>query len=72
VEQSGLRYLNLASPFDHDYDLSDRGKLYCSELIRAAYLDAGSEDVFHYIRLGGKDLVDIGSFFDAGSWSFRP
>lgn len=72
VEQSGLRYLNLGSPFDHDYDLRDSGKLYCSELIRAAYLDAGSEDVFHYIRLGGKDLVDIGSFFDPRLWEFGP
>lgn len=65
---SARTYLARACPFDHDYDLHDTDRLYCSELIRAVYLEAGAPDVFRYIRLAGKDLVDLASFFDNQYW----
>ena len=61
-------YLAQQSPFDHDYDLNDSEKLYCTELVRAVYLDAGAQDVFRLIHLAGKDLVDIAGFFDEQYW----
>ena len=65
-------YLKQESAFDHDFDLSERKRLYCSELIRAVYLDAGAEDVFIYKTLAGKKLVDLSSFFDALYWREYP
>lgn len=61
-------YLNQKSAFDHDFDLSERKRLYCSELIRAVYLDAGAEDVFIYKMIAGKKLVDLSSFFESLYW----
>lgn len=68
IVQAARFYLAARTPFDHDYDLSDRTELYCSELVRAAYLDAGAPDVFSYLHLAGKDLVDFASFFDQQHW----
>ncbi|MCB5262609.1 MAG: hypothetical protein LHW64_04390 [Candidatus Cloacimonetes bacterium] len=61
-------YLNQHSAFDHDFDLDTRDRLYCSELIRAVYLDAGAEDVFIYKNIAGKELVDLCSFFESRYW----
>lgn len=61
-------YLKQGSAFDHDFDLETRNRLYCSELIRAVYLDAGAEDVFIYKNIAGKKLVDLGSFFGSPYW----
>lgn len=61
-------YLNQRSAFDHDFDLKTRNRLYCSELIRAVYLDAGAGDVFIYKNIAGKELVDLGSFFSSQHW----
>lgn len=61
-------YLKQQSAFDHDFDLETRNRLYCSELIRAVYLDAGAGDVFIYKNIAGKKLVDLGSFFENRYW----
>ena len=61
-------YLSQKSAFDHDFNLDDRSRLYCSELIRAVYLDAGAEDVFIYKLIAGKKLVDLSSFFENRYW----
>lgn len=61
-------YLKQQSAFDHDFDLSTRNRLYCSELIWAVYGDAGAGDVFTYKKIAGKKLVDLGSFFESRYW----
>lgn len=38
---TALRLLKRGVPFDHDYDLSDTTRLYCTELVEYAYLTAG-------------------------------
>ncbi len=68
LRHGAWHYLKQNAPFDHDFDLETRNRLYCSELIRAVYLDAGAEDVFVYKTIGGKKLVDLGSFFESQYW----
>ena len=65
-------YLAQKAAFDHEFDLEDRSRLYCSELVRAVYLDAGVEDVFKYKKVAGKALVDMGSFFEDELWQRFP
>ncbi|MFI3277322.1 MAG: YiiX/YebB-like N1pC/P60 family cysteine hydrolase [Rikenellaceae bacterium] len=36
-----LKHLECNTPFDHDYDLSDDSKLYCSELAWRSYMQIG-------------------------------
>lgn len=69
IVQASRYYLAQKLSFDHDYELEDRQRLYCSELVRAVYLDAGAADVFSYLHLAGRDLVDFASFFDEQHWS---
>ena len=54
-------YLSQRSAFDHDFDLSNSDRLYCSELIRSVYLDAGAEDVFICNWSAVKMLMDLGT-----------
>ncbi len=35
------KHLELSTPFDHKYDLTDDSKLYCSELVWRSYLEVG-------------------------------
>lgn len=58
-------YRDRALGFDHMFDLDEMERLYCSELVRAAYLGAGAPDLFVYTRVAGKELIDMASFFDA-------
>ncbi|MBO5820683.1 MAG: hypothetical protein J6R02_03740 [Alistipes sp.] len=39
--ETALRLYERGVPFDHDYDLSDTTRLYCTELVEYAYLTAG-------------------------------
>lgn len=71
ITQEAWNYLILKVAFDHEFNLSDSSKLYCSELVRAVYLDAGSEDIFIYKNLAGKKLIDLTSFFDENYWSYQ-
>lgn len=71
ITQQAWNYLILKAAFDHEFNLSDSSKLYCSELVRAVYLDAGSEDIFIYKKLAGKKLIDLTSFFDENYWSYQ-
>jgi hypothetical protein len=68
LAQRARYYLNQGAAFDHEFDLEDSSRLYCSELIRAVYLDSGAEDVFSYSRVAGKNLVDLSSFFQEAYW----
>lgn len=63
-------YLAQKTPFDHDFDLSDSNRLYCTEFVRSVYLDSGAEDVFTYRNVAGKLLVDLSSFFEEAYWKF--
>lgn len=64
------KYLFKHPEFDHDFNLHDRDKLYCSELVRAVYLDAGIEDIFTYKTIAGNQVVDFSSFFDNNYWTY--
>jgi hypothetical protein len=68
IVQTAELFLMQQLAFDHDFDLDDPSKMYCSELVRAVYLDAGSRDVFAYKNVAGKALVDLGGFFDESYW----
>lgn len=57
-------YLKRQAAFDHDFDLKEDNRLYCSELVRSAYLYAGMPDLFSYRSLAGKKIIDMRSFFD--------
>ena len=60
----GRKMLERGAPFDIDFNLEDDSKIYCSELVRNAYLDSGSPDFFQYTRTGGKKFISLKSFFD--------
>jgi len=70
ISQLAWKYLKLKPEFDHDFNLNERNKLYCSELVRAVYLDAGAEDIFIYKSIAGKKVIDITSFFSDQYWSY--
>lgn len=70
VTQFAWKYLELKPTFDHDFNLEDRDKLYCSELVRAVYLDAGGEDNFIYTSIAGKRVINLTSFFSEQYWSY--
>lgn len=65
-------YLQQKTPFDMDYDLNTHDKLYCTELIRAVYLDAGAEDIFSSQKVGNKTILDFSGFFDERYWEMTP
>ena len=44
--QEALRLLAEGVPFDHDYELEDSTKMYCTELVWYAYLQAGQDISF--------------------------
>ncbi len=56
--------LKQGAGFDHNFNLEDENKLYCSELIRCVYLHGGMPDRFSYSYPGGKKIIDMNSFFD--------
>lgn len=56
-------YLSLKAEFDHDFNLEDSSKLYCSEFIRCVYLEAGADDFFCYKKIGTKNVIDMATFF---------
>lgn len=68
VRSKSLHYLAQNTPFDHEFDLSQDDKLYCSELIRSVYLAAGAEDAFIYRVVGTRRLIDMASFFLPDFW----
>nr|MDK2851107.1 hypothetical protein [Candidatus Cloacimonadota bacterium] len=72
ITEKAKQYLKQNVAFDHDFDLDDPSKMYCSELVRAVYLEAGSRDVFIYKNVAGKSLVDLGSFFNDSYWNPQP
>lgn len=57
-------HLKLQAAFDHDFNLQEDNRLYCSELVRSAYLHGGMPDLFSYRSLAGKKILDMKSFFD--------
>ena len=63
------KYLELKPLFDHEFNLKDQSKLYCSELVRAVYLEAGGEDTFIYKSFAGKQVIDFSSFFNNNFWT---
>lgn len=68
--KSARYYLSQRTPFDHDFDLSNDNRLYCTEFVRCVYLDSGAEDVFTYRNVAGKNLVDLSSFFEEDYWEY--
>ena len=57
-----LQYYKLGLLFDHDYDIADSTKLYCSELVELAYRGGGidiSGGRRHNIRLPGMKLQNV-------------
>jgi hypothetical protein len=58
-----FHYLKQKVGFDHKFDLEDSSSLYCSELVRRVYLDAGAPDLFVYKQVGNVRLIDMASFF---------
>jgi len=59
-----LRFLERKIPFDHSFDLGDKSRFYCTELIRDAFVAAGSADFFHYGRFAGRPVLEFSTFFD--------
>jgi len=70
ISQLAWKYLKLKPEFDHAFNLNDRSKLYCSELVRAVYLEAGTKDIFIYKTIAGKKIIDFKSFFSDQYWSY--
>lgn len=68
ITANAWTYLKRKTTFDHDFNLNDTSKLYCSELVRAVYLDAGADDVFTYKNITGKRIIDLTSFFNKRYW----
>ncbi len=52
-----LSQLQKETPFDHDYDLSDDSKLYCSELVWLSFLEAGID-----LSQGRRTIVNMPPF----------
>jgi len=68
IKQESLRLLAQKLPFDHEFNLNDPSKMYCSELVRAVYLAGTDQDPFIYKEIGGKALIDMASFFWRDMW----
>lgn len=64
VSKEAFEHLARKAPFDHSFDLGETESLYCSELIRCAYLEAGAEDPFTYRKIGKRQLIDMASFIE--------
>ncbi len=64
IRDNVTQLLSQNPPFDHNFDLEDSSRLYCTEMIRKVFLDAGEEDFFDQIKIYGMTLLDFGSFFD--------
>ncbi|MDP2172687.1 MAG: YiiX/YebB-like N1pC/P60 family cysteine hydrolase [Candidatus Cloacimonadaceae bacterium] len=65
VSQRAFYHLQRKAAFDHDFDLNESDKLYCSELVRKVYLEAGVRDVFSYRAIGEKLILDLAIFGDS-------
>ncbi len=72
ISENAHKYLRRRIPFDHDFDLEDSNRMYCSELIRQVYLDSGADDVFSYYQVGLRRLVSFAAFFDGQYWQSSP
>lgn len=72
ITRQAKYYLMQKTPFDLDYDLSTRDKMYCTELIRAVYLDAKAEDIFSYQKVRNKTILDFRGFYDERYWEMAP
>ncbi|MCK9557898.1 MAG: YiiX/YebB-like N1pC/P60 family cysteine hydrolase [Candidatus Cloacimonetes bacterium] len=68
MRQQSLTLLAKKIGFDHEFNLNDTDKMYCSELVRAVYLAAAESDPFIYKEIGGKALIDLASFFWPQMW----
>lgn len=64
VAREGRKMLQRSAPFDMEFDMDKPDKIYCSELIRNAYLDSGSPDLFTYTNRAGKKFISLKTFFD--------
>ncbi len=64
VKDRSIRLLQLKIPFDHAFDLNTKSRLYCTQLIREVFVDAGSHDFFHYGSFAGKPVLEFSTFFD--------
>jgi hypothetical protein len=68
MKEESLKLLRQKVGFDHDFDLDNTDKMYCSELVRAVYFAGGEQDPFLYKRIAGKSLIDMASFFWIDMW----
>ena len=56
--------LNKKLPYDHRYNLSSENKIYCSELIYRAFLNATGQNVFKIKKVGKLDILLFETFND--------
>ena len=71
VAREGRKMLERGAAFDMDFDMDDPHKIYCSELVRNAYLGSGSPDLFTYTNTGGKKFISLKTFFDPKWFEFQ-
>jgi hypothetical protein len=72
IRAKAFVYLQRRTGFDHDFDLSNDSKLYCSELVRAVYQGTYNQDPFLYRDIGPKSVIDMASFFQDDFWLRHP
>lgn len=64
ISSKAQEFLSLKIPFDHDFNLNDSTKFYCSELVWRAIFDSHNVDIFQGKRNPKIDLIKFSVFWD--------